>query len=155
MASKCTKSQLYKETAKKTFDFLLSITHANDKISVISNIGRHYEGQEKKHFGEQPLEFAYTILALEWFYKEFEDPVYLDHMGATFNWYLGKNHLHHIIYNPCTGGCYDGLEEHHINLNQGAESTISFLLARLTVESYSERIAVLEPALIEKQLQYM
>ncbi|MCC6462895.1 MAG: hypothetical protein IT260_20675, partial [Saprospiraceae bacterium] len=44
------------------------------------------------------------------------------------------NHLHQIVYNPCTGGCYDGLEEDHVNLNQGAESTLSYLMARLTIE---------------------
>jgi hypothetical protein len=38
------------------------------------------------------------------------------------------------MYNPCTGGCYDGLEEDYINLNQGAESTVSYLMARLTIE---------------------
>jgi len=42
--------------------------------------------------------------------------------------------LHQIVYNPKTGGCYDGLEENHINLNQGAESTISYLLSRLAME---------------------
>jgi hypothetical protein len=47
---------------------------------------------------------------------------------------LGNNHLHQIIYNPCTGGCYDGLEENYVNLNQGAESTVSYLMARLTME---------------------
>ena len=57
-------------------------------------------------------------------------------METAFNWFLGKNRLHQIIYNPCTGGCYDGLEETHVNLNQGAESTISYLMARLTVEEF-------------------
>jgi hypothetical protein len=41
-----------------------------------------------------------------------------------------------IIYNPCTGGCYDGLEATHVNLNQGAESTVSYLMARLTIGKY-------------------
>jgi hypothetical protein len=57
-------------------------------------------------------------------------------MTIAFNWFLGANHLHQIIYNPQTGGCYDGLEENHVNLNQGAESTVSYLLARLTIEKY-------------------
>ena len=61
---------------------------------------------------------------------------YLQKMKISFNWFLGNNHLHQVIYNPCTGGCYDGLEEDHINLNQGAESTVSYLMARLTVEKY-------------------
>ena len=55
-------------------------------------------------------------------------------MEHSFNWFLGANHLHQIIYNPCTGGCYDGLEENYVNLNQGAESTVSYLMARLTME---------------------
>jgi hypothetical protein len=57
-------------------------------------------------------------------------------MEVAFNWFLGQNHLHQIVYNPCTGGCYDGLEEHNVNLNQGAESTVSYLNARLIVENY-------------------
>jgi uncharacterized protein YyaL (SSP411 family) len=136
MAGKCTNSDLYKEIAKKTFDFLLSITHTENQISVISNIGRHHEGQEKKLFGEQPIEFAYTILTLDRFYEFYKEINYLNQLKATFNWFLGDNHLKQIIYNPYTGGCYDGLEEHHINLNQGAESTVSYLLARITMEKY-------------------
>ena len=49
---------------------------------------------------------------------------------------MGQNHLHQIVYNPRTGGCYDGLEEHSVNLNQGAESTVSYLMARLVIEKY-------------------
>ncbi len=137
LAGKCTNSELYKETAKKTFDFLLSTTHVNGQFSVISNIDRHYKGQEKKQFGEQPIEIAYTVLALDSFYEEYKQADYLTQLRTAYNWFLGENHLHQIIYNPCTGGCYDGLEEHHVNLNQGAESTISYLLARLlTIEKY-------------------
>jgi hypothetical protein len=55
-------------------------------------------------------------------------------METGFTWFLGNNHLNQIIYNPCTGGCYDGLEDHYVNLNQGAESTVSYLMARLTME---------------------
>jgi hypothetical protein len=49
-------------------------------------------------------------------------------MKVAFNCFMGENHLHQIIYNPVTG-CYDGLEEHQVNLNQGAESTVCYLLA--------------------------
>ena len=55
-------------------------------------------------------------------------------MKIAFDWFLGKNHLQQIVYNPQTGGCYDGLEQYHVNLNQGAESTISYLLSRLAME---------------------
>jgi hypothetical protein len=59
-------------------------------------------------------------------------------MEIAFNWFLGNNRLNQIIYNPCTGGCYDGMEETYVNLNQGAESAISYLMARLTVEKYNK-----------------
>jgi hypothetical protein len=70
------------------------------------------------------------------FYDAFSDDSYHVKMVTAFNWFLGNNRLHQIIYNPCTGGCYDGLEESNINLNQGAESTVSYLMARLTMERY-------------------
>ncbi len=60
-------------------------------------------------------------------------------MEIAFSWFLGNNHLKQIVYNPCTGGCYDGLEDTYINLNQGAESTVSYLMARLTMEKYLNR----------------
>jgi hypothetical protein len=70
------------------------------------------------------------------FYDVFREERYLRKMRTSFDWFLGSNHLNQIIYNPCTGGCYDGLEENYVNLNQGAESTVSYLMARLTVKKY-------------------
>ena len=64
-------------------------------------------------------------------------------MNLAFNWFLGQNHLHQIIYNPKTGECYDGLEKTHVNLNQGAESTVSYLMARMNMEEISQKIQVL------------
>ena len=79
---------------------------------------------------------AYTIIALSKFYEVTEDADYKQKMKTAFSWFLGNNHLNKIIYNPCTGGCYDGLEDHYINLNQGSESTISYLMARLVMENH-------------------
>ncbi|MGE0638243.1 MAG: glycosyltransferase [Bacteroidia bacterium] len=127
---------IYKETAKVSFDFLLSLTFNEIGIKVISNKSWMHKGQQVEHHGEQPIDVAYTILALSRFYNVFNEPDYLQKMQTAFNWFLGNNHLHRIIYNPCTGGCYDGLEENHVNLNQGAESTLSYLMARLTIEKH-------------------
>lgn len=55
-------------------------------------------------------------------------------MKTAFEWYLGHNHLNQIIYNPISGGCYDGLEDDHVNINQGAESTVTYLMARISIE---------------------
>ncbi len=132
-----TGNETYKLIAKSTFDFLLSKTFTDKNIHVISNKG--WLHKEKKITippvgGEQPIDVAYTILALNKFYITFKDKSYQKKIEIAFNWFHGANHLHQIIYNPCTGGCYDGLEENYVNLNQGAESTVSYAMARLTVE---------------------
>ena len=72
-------------------------------------------------------------MTLEKFYLEFKNSDYRKKSLVAFSWFLGNNHLHQIVYNPCTGGCYDGVEEHNVNLNQGAESTISYFMARLAI----------------------
>jgi len=127
---------IYKDIAISSFNFLLSQTFNENGIEVISNKNWLQKGQEAGHFGEQPIDVAYTIITLSKFYDVFLDEDYRLKMEIAFNWFLGNNRLHHIIYNPCTGGCYDGLEETHVNLNQGAESTVSYLMARLTMEKY-------------------
>jgi len=138
-----TSETVYKEIAKTSFDFLLSKIFVTNSIKVISNKSWLYKEEIAPITmgGEQPIDVAYTILALKKFYDVFKDEDYKKKMETAFNWFLGNNHLHQIIYNPCTGGCYDGLEENYVNLNQGAESTISYLLARLTVNAeYPNRI---------------
>jgi len=127
---------IYKEIALSSFDFLLSKIFNDNGIEVISNKNWLHKGQAETRYGEQPIDVAYTIMTLSKFFEELDDEVYLIKMKTAFNWFLGDNRLHQIIYNPCTGGCYDGLEEKYVNLNQGAESSISYLMARLTVEKY-------------------
>jgi glycosyltransferase involved in cell wall biosynthesis len=136
-----TGNRTYKEVAVSSFRFLLSKIFNENGIEVISNKQWLQKGDELGQFGEQPVDVAYTIMTLSKFYDAFRDDEYRTKMETAFNWFLGNNRLNQIIYNPCTGGCYDGLEEHNVNLNQGAESTISYLLARLTIEKYKNRNA--------------
>ncbi|MDP4208207.1 MAG: glycosyltransferase [Bacteroidota bacterium] len=131
-----TGAPIYRDIALISFDFLLSQIFNENGIEVISNKNWQQKGVKAGHFGEQPIDVAYTILALSKFYEVFRHEDYRKKMETAFNWFLGNNRLHQIVYNPCTGGCYDGLEEMHVNLNQGAESTISYLMARLTMERY-------------------
>jgi hypothetical protein len=125
---------IFKVTAISSLDFLLSQTFTENGIEVISNKNWLQKGQKAEHVGEQPIDVSDTIMTLSNFYDIFKNEDYRIKMETAFNWFLGKNRLHQIIYNPCTGGCYDGLEETHINLNQGAESTLSYLMVRLIIE---------------------
>jgi hypothetical protein len=138
---------IYKTIAKASLDFLLSKIFEKNRIKVISNKGWLHRGEDQLGVvigGEQPIDVAYTILALKKFYDVFEEEEYENKMKVAFTWFLGNNHLHEIIYNPCTGGCYDGLEDSYVNLNQGAESTVSYLMARIVIEQSANK-SVLMP----------
>jgi glycosyltransferase involved in cell wall biosynthesis len=132
-----TNNTLYRDIALTSFDFLLEKTFNSTCIQVISNktwLQKEDITAIRVKGGEQPIDVAYTIITLDKFYHAFQRPEYIEKLKVAFTWFLGNNHLQRIVYNPCTGGCYDGIEESNVNLNQGAESTISYLMARLTLE---------------------
>ena len=135
-----TQDLVYKDIAVESFDFLLSKTFNEQEIEPISNKKWLKKGEVKSGTGEQPIDVADTVFALSAFFEAFKKEEYFLKMKTAFNWFLGNNRLHQIVYNPCTGGCYDGLEDKNVNLNQGAESTVSYLLARLTVEKYVDTL---------------
>lgn len=128
---------MYKKVAIESFDFLLSKMFVNNHFRVISNRGWYQKGIQPNAFGEQPIDVSCTFQTLQIFFKTFGDIRYEKLMKKVFNWFLGENHLNQIMYDPVTGGCYDGLEKDHVNLNQGAESGICYLMARLLMESYN------------------
>lgn len=130
----------YKHVALTTFEFLLSKLFKANSIKVISNRGWLQKDSIPNEYGEQPIEISYTIQALELFYQAFKEGEYLRKMRVAFSWFLGNNHLRQIIYNPLTGGCYDGLEKYSPNLNQGAESTVCYLIARLIIEKHKSKV---------------
>ncbi len=139
----------YKSVAIDSFNFLLSKLFYENQFKVISNNGWFQKGITPNKYGEQPIDVSYTIQTLDLFYKTTKNVKYKNLQKKAFNWFLGKNHLNQTMYNPITGGCYDGLEKTHVNLNQGAESTICYLIARLIME----KEIVLPPKKIRKKIR--
>jgi len=133
-----TKKMEYKKIATVTFDFLLSHYFMKGQLKVISNRGWFKKENERVFYGEQPIEVATTIIALDLFYEVTKNIKYKDQLKLAFNWFLGNNHLKQIMYNPENGASYDGLEDKCININQGAESTLCFFKVRLLMEKYIE-----------------
>lgn len=136
MAWEETKKLEFKVCAKSAFDFLLSHIFKNNSIKVISNKTWLHRGSVSANHGEQPIDVCYTILAMKKFHEVYKQESYALKLVDSFNWFLGQNQLNQTIYNPCTGGCFDGMEENQVNLNQGAESTLSYLISRLTIEKH-------------------
>ena len=136
-AWKVTGNVTYRIVAKSTFDFLLSTLFKNEQLYVISNsIWFKKSGGTTKLFGQQPVDVSYINMTLDLFYREMQEEKYKNYLLVAFSWYLGNNILDQMVYNPKTGGCYDGIGKEGVNLNQGAESTITYLISRLIMEAY-------------------
>ena len=97
----------------------------------IGSDGFFIEGSEKARFDQQPVEACATVSACLEVYRLTEESQWLDETRRVFSWFLGKNDLQVPLYDAVTGGCRDGLHPDRINENQGAESTLSFLMALL------------------------
>jgi glycosyltransferase involved in cell wall biosynthesis len=128
----------YLEVADKTCEFLLETTFNGDHFSFVGCKGWYEQGHTKATFDQQPIEAVSTVMMLRAAYDATGNDRFLTLQRKAFDWFLGENDLHIPLYNFRTKGCYDGLTQEGVNVNQGAESTLSFLLSILAVvESYA------------------
>ena len=97
----------------------------------IGSQGFHRKGGEKARFDQQPVEAGATVSACLQAFHATADNRWLKEAWSAFNWFLGDNDLQIVLYDSSTGGCRDGLHPDRANENQGAESTLSFLMALL------------------------
>ena len=134
LAYKETGNYLYFKAGKTSLDFLISKSFEDDVCVPVGQAGWYHRTGVKQLFDQQPEEVSALVLALRTAYEVSADRSYFERMERAFDWFLGNNLLNQVVYSHSTGGCYDGLGEKEINLNQGAESTISYLLARIIVE---------------------
>ena len=129
-----TKEKKYLELGLSTLNFLISKTFRKDMFLPIGQRGWFFKDSERALFDQQPIEAAYTTQTLILAYKLTQEKKYKQKAINAFQWFTGKNSLNQVMYNETTGGCHDGLGENTINLNQGAESTLSYLMARLSLD---------------------
>jgi glycosyltransferase involved in cell wall biosynthesis len=101
----------------------------------IGSQGFYRQSGERARFDQQPLEAAGTISACLQAYRGTGDSRWRKEAWLAFNWFLGDNDLQLPLYDGVTGGCRDGLHPERANENQGAESTLSFLMALLEMRS--------------------
>src|SRR5690606_5125179 len=85
-------------------------------------------------FDQFPLEAAAAVGACVEAAACTGDPVWREEAQRAFDWFIGRNDLRQSLYDENTGGCRDALHVDRINLNQGAEATVAFALARHDLE---------------------
>ena len=121
----------------EALQWLLAAQHRDrDEIFVpIGSNGVFKEGGERPRFDQQPVEACATIAACLELYRLTKDLHWHTEARRAFSWFLGKNDLRVPLYDVITGGCKDGLHPDRVNENQGAESTLSFLMALLDMQT--------------------
>ncbi|MBI2023642.1 glycosyltransferase family 4 protein [Candidatus Giovannonibacteria bacterium] len=129
-----TKNKKYLNVAETSLSFLTKVTYEPKHYSPIGQNGWYFRYQKRAYYDQQPEDTASMVGTKLVAYKTTGKKMFLDDALKAFQWFLGKNHLELMVYNEATGGCFDGVGKYALNLNQGAESTLSYLMARIAFE---------------------
>jgi glycosyltransferase involved in cell wall biosynthesis len=110
----------------------------NGHFVPIGSQGFYRRGEEQARFDQQPIEAAGAVSACLQAYRVTGDSRWRNEAWSAFNWFLGDNDLQVPLYDSVSGGCRDGLHPDRANENQGAESTLSFLMSLLEMHTLQQ-----------------
>lgn len=133
-AFSATGSKRFLDVAKKSFSFLQEKTLQDEMLVPVGQDGWLPRGGSKALFDQQPIEAGSMVQAATQAFFATADDSYKGLALTCFNWFFGGNNMGIRLYDKNTGACFDGLTPKEVNLNQGAESLVEFLLARLCIE---------------------
>ena len=131
VAGKLTGSKRYLEVGQRSLEFLIKTTFVNDQLNLIGQNGWYQQGSPAATFDQQPIDAACMTEALLTAASILEQPRYHTLAQSALEWFYGRNCHALPLYNAVTGGCFDALIAEGVNQNQGAESTLAHLSARL------------------------
>lgn len=139
LASQWTGREEYAEIGFESLDWLACIQTSQEGHFVpIGSNGFYRRGEDKARFDQQPVEAGAMVSATLEAYRMSKNDFWMEQAERAFGWFLGENDLGLSLYDPSTGGCYDGLHPDRLNRNQGAESTLSFLMALAEMRSETQ-----------------
>jgi len=118
----------------RSLKWLLTIQTEDNHFVPIGSNGWYEKGGTKARFDQQPIEANAMLGACVEAFNITRDKTWIDNAVMCFNWFLGHNDLNMPLYDPKTGGCRDGLMADGINQNEGAESTLAWLLSHMTLQ---------------------
>jgi len=121
------------KTAVESMDFLTRHTMKDGYLSIIGNEKWYKHKEERSVFAQQPIDAMAMVLMYHQAYHVTKDKEYLNSLYTSFLWFLGDNDLRMSLYDFETKGCCDGFERYGVNRNQGAESSLAYLISHLTV----------------------
>ena len=125
----------------RSLKWLSEIQSENGHFVPVGSNGWYEQGGHKARFDQQPIEANAMVDAYVEAFNITRDKSWFDNAVMCFNWFLGKNDLNLPLYDPKTGGCRDGLMADGINQNEGAESSLAWLLSLMTLQKlYADEV---------------
>jgi len=140
------------QTGIRSLEWLMTIQRTPDGyFAPIGTNGFFERGMTAAVFDQQPVDACASVSACMHALRTTGERAWADHARLAFTWFLGQNQLQQPLYDPLSGGCRDALHADRVNENEGAESTLSFLLALMEmradeVPGHAMQIPVAEPA---------
>src|SRR5699024_7571109 len=122
-----------KEVAMASMNFLTEKTLSSGYLSIIGNEKWYKKGEERSLFAQQPIDALAMVLMFHQAFLLTHNNEYLDKLFTCFMWFLGENDIGMSLFDFETKGCCDGIDSHGVNRNQGAESTLAYLISHVTV----------------------
>jgi len=123
------------EIGLRSLRWLVSVQKApQGHFRPIGSEGFYVRGGKRADFDQQPIEAHSTVSACLEAYRSTDDAFWHEEARIAFEWFLGRNDLALPLYDSKTGGCCDGLHVDRVNQNQGAESTLAYLMALSEME---------------------
>jgi hypothetical protein len=121
--------------------WLITIQTEDNHFVPIGSNGWYEQGGTRARFDQQPIEADAMVEACVEAFNVTRDKSWFDNAVMCFNWFLGHNDLNVPLYDPKTGGCRDGLMADGINQNEGAESSLAWLLSLMTLQKlYADEV---------------
>ncbi len=132
------------EVGLNALQWLVRVQTVDHHFVPIGCNGWYQRDGDRARFDQQPVEAHATIAACLEARRITGDEKWRKEARHAFEWFLGRNDLALALYDPSTGGCYDGLSPDRVNQNQGAESTLSFLLSLMEMRQADSMLKLTE-----------
>ena len=143
---RCMSNPAMLELGLKTLRWLTKIqTSDAGAFRPVGSNGFYPRGSERAIFDQQPIEAQATVSACIEAYQATGDLFWVTEARRAFEWFLGRNDLGLALYDATTGGCRDGLHMDRLSQNQGAESTLAFLLSLAEMQSLNNTLTSFKP----------
>lgn len=144
------------KTGLRSLDWLMTVQRTPDGyFAPVGTNGFFERGMTAAVFDQQPVEACATVSACMQAFRLTRDHRWSEHAQQAFTWFLGQNQLQRPLYDPSSGGCRDALHVDRVNENQGAESTLSFLLALMDMRMDAVRWNIMQIPMAEPSEEAM